>query len=130
MKRHFVSRLRTGFVAMVCLAMATPVWAGTERQTLDVFLQGVNSHGCLTDCGGTCAPFCAVINTCTGKFCGTARGCVRNESCRSQCYRNVNFFTDCSVRVKCSQYKVDRRGKACYTASGCIEQQTESIPPA
>ena len=133
MRRQVFKGLRTATIALVCLAMAmpAPVWAGgrskkggesqrTEKAEFEAFLPGVDRCGCLTECGGVCARFCAVINTCTGKFTGSADGCVENKSCRKQCYKNLNLIKDCRVRVECSVYTVQKKGKACYTASGCI----------
>ena len=131
MRQRFFKRLRTALLATACLASAMPAWASEggiiEIGSFDCFLQGVNRKGCLTDCGGQCVRFCALINTCTGKFAGTAKGCVTNESCRKQCYKNVNFIRDCGVRVTCSIYTVEKKGSACYVATGCVEQRDSEL---
>ncbi len=122
MKRGSSRKLRIAAVAIALAAIASSAWAGIARESLSVFLPGVDRYGCLTDCGGQCATFCAVVNTCTGKFVGNARSCVDNKSCRAQCYRNCNFFKDSCISVACSVYTVLKNGKCCYVATGCLGQ--------
>jgi len=122
-----------------CLAAATPAWAGyggISWQKLNVYLRGVNRYGCLSYSGGQGAPFCALINTCTGDFVGTATGKVCNESRRFQFYTNVNLFNNYApmavssssqyyyydVCVKLSLYTVTDCGWANYVALGTLEQ--------
>lgn len=126
MNRKIFRQMRIAMVVVACLANAMPAWAGASSKVeTHVYLQGVNRHGCLTDCGGSCETFCAVINCRTGKFVGKAKGCVENNSCENQCYLNVDFFKDCRFSVACSKYKVSKYGDACYTAKGCFEEKDE-----
>jgi hypothetical protein len=125
MKRRYFAKLRVAVLAVACLAMSTPTtWAGSKSPIITtvfgVYLEGVDKHGCLTDCGGQCDPFCAVLNTCTGCFVGSAKGCVANCSCRPECYLCVNFFQNCCINVAVSVYSVSAKGSACYTAIGCV----------
>jgi hypothetical protein len=124
MKNRVWKRLRTAVLAVACLAMGTPAWAGQgggpEFVGLNVYLEGVNNYGCLTDCGGECATFCALLNTCSGTFIGTAQGRVQNCSCRCEFYECVNFFTSCGVNVSFSIYEVEKSGCANYIATGCL----------
>jgi hypothetical protein len=127
MRRRILKRLRVVTLTIACLAMGTPAWAqgGITFQSLGVYLEGVNRYGCLTDCGGECATFCALLNTCTGLFIGTAEGCVCNQSCCPEFYYDVNFFNECCcVNVIASVYTVSKCGSACYIAIGC-----EGAPP-
>lgn len=124
MKRRYIAKLRVAVLGLACLAMSTPTWAGPKSPiistTFGVYLEGVDKHGCLTDCGGQCDPFCAILNTCTGDFVGSAKGCVANCSCRSEIYLCVNFFQNCCVNVAASVYTVSSHGDACYVAIGCV----------
>jgi hypothetical protein len=124
MKLRLFHTVRVAILASACLAMSTPAWAGpsslNETTTFPVHLEGVNKYGCLTDCGGQCDPFCAVLNTCTGEFVGSAKGCVANCSCRPEVYLDVNFFQCCSINVAFSVYTVSSCGNACYVALGCV----------
>ena len=129
MKRQFFQKLRVAILAIACLAVSQPAWAhsgGSIFTTFGVYLQGVDRYGCLTNCGGQCATFCAVLNTCTGEFVGNAKGCVANKSCRSECYLCVNFFKNCCVNVAASVYSVSSCGNACYVAIGCVAQRSDS----
>jgi hypothetical protein len=122
MKRRFFHKLRVAILIVACLAMSTPTWAKSPiiATTFGVYLEGVDRYGCLTDCGGQCDPFCAILNTCTGDFVGSAKGCVANCSCRPEIYFCVNFFQSCCVNVAGSIYTVSPKGAACYVAVGCV----------
>jgi hypothetical protein len=129
MKRQIFQQLRVVTLAIACLAMSTPAWAQTRQggsafASFGVYLEGVDRHGCLTDCGGQCATFCAVLNTCNGTFVGSAKGCVANKSCRPEIYTCVNFFKDCCINVAVSVYSVSPCGSACYIAAGCVGSST------
>ncbi len=120
MKIRKLGRLRMAAVVITLLAVTTPAWAGLAFDGFCVYLEGVDRYGCLTPCGGQCATFCAIINTCTGEFAGSAKACVQNKSCRPECYPCVNFFCDPCIRVSFSLYTVSRGGAACYVAFGCL----------
>lgn len=139
MKNRILRSCRTMAVIILCLAAATPAWAGygVTWQKLDVYLKGVNRYGCLTYYGGSCASFCALINTCTGDFVGTTSGNVCNESKRFQFFTNVNLFNNYApvsvastsqsgyygyVCVKFSLYTVTDCGWANYVALGKLSQ--------
>ena len=130
MKRRLFQKLRVAILAIACLATSTPVWAGggggLRLAGFPVYLEGVNRYGCLTDCGGQCTTFCAILNTCTGSFVGSAKGCVANKSCCPEFYFCVNFFQDCCVNVAGSLYTVSSCGNACYVAIGCVGQPQDS----
>jgi hypothetical protein len=113
-------------VTMLCLA-ATTAWAGLVTECFDALLNGVDRCGNLV--GPTKgvpgeednATFCALVNTCTGKATGTARACVRNESCRLQIYcNNPGFgYIDC-FSVCSSLYTVSANGCALLVATGYV----------
>jgi hypothetical protein len=124
MKRRFFQKLRVAILATAFLAASTPAWAkptgGIITTGFGVYLEGVDRYGCLTDCGGQCATFCALLNTCTGEFVGSAKGCVANKSRCPEFYFCVNFFNDCCINVAASLYTVSSCGNACYVAIGCV----------
>jgi hypothetical protein len=123
MKRRYLWKTRVAILAIAFLATSSPAWAkaiGPEPVTFGVYLEGVNRYGCLTDCGGECTTFCAILNTCTGEFIGTAKGCVANCSRCPEVYICVNFFQECWVNVAASLYTVSSCGNACYIAVGCV----------
>ena len=128
MKRRLFRNFRVAVLAAACLAMSTPTWAKSkstiETATFGVYLEGVDKYGCLTDCGGQCDPFCAVLNTCTGEFVGSAKGCVANCSCRPEAYLCVNLFQSCYINVALSLYTVSSRGSASYVALGCAGSES------
>jgi hypothetical protein len=123
MKSRLFPLCRTMFVLLTCLAVVMPAWAGARsiRYSHECYLMGVDCRGCLTYCGGSCETFCGTVNCRTGRLVGKASGCVENESCRNQCYRNCDLVNNLAV-ITSSVYKVSKRGAACYTACGYLEQ--------
>ena len=132
MKNRMWKSLRAALVVLACLAMVTPVWARRGyspapkvklvKTVYECWILGVDSYGCLTDCGGQCAPLCALLNCRTGALNGTAKACVTNSSCRTQCYYNVDMVIPCEVEVYCSRDIVQKYGQVCYTVSGCYKE--------
>lgn len=144
MRRLFRHPRRSSVVALLAaLAVAAPVYAGFQSETLYVLLADVEYKGNLSPYSGRGAPFYSIINTRTGKFCGSATGRVSNQSGRCQCYRNVNLFNFVTptgvssggttsgngyyyVSISCSQYVVQQNGFASYCASGTLEDDIEN----
>lgn len=117
MKGRFSKCVRAVLCAgLICMA-ATPAWAGVYVQCFSAYLDGVDRCGNLTPCGGTCAPFIAIVNTCNGTFVGTAQGCVANCSHCLQVYCN-GFGYICGLCVCSSVYVVDPCGNAFLFAQG------------
>jgi hypothetical protein len=118
---------------MLVVAVASPAFAGKKKAKAktytacyDVYLPSVDKCGCLNWRCGVCADFKACINVCTGEFTGSASACVENCSGCKQCYKNIGCIE--GLWIKCSTCDVKKNGKACYTASGCVERYDSNTP--
>jgi hypothetical protein len=130
MSRRF-QQLRTALMAVACIAMAgSPAWAtsGQCNKSCSCYCQGIDSHGCLSNCGGRSCTFCCVINTRTCKYSGSCRCKIKNCCRKSECYKNVCFCQVPSYCCTSSCYSCDSCGNCCYTACGCCSNGGEGIP--
>lgn len=106
----------------------TPLWAGVSLYQQDFFttLAAVDRYGCLDWSCGKDVVFNTVINSCNGYFVGTARGCVKNKSCRYQSYTNVGSVYAYQLTLCKSLYLVQKDGTAFFTGSGNVFNTPES----
>lgn len=115
---RMAQRMRTALIVLTCLA-AVPVWAGgrdSYSQTFFAHLDGVNYRGNLRWDLGSDAEFNAVINTRTGRFNGTSKGWVTNQS---RCYQlSFDVGTIYGLDIRHSLYEVNWNGRAFLLATG------------
>jgi len=124
MMGRMMTRMALAVAFSACLVGSA--WATSSSsccyETFYIFLPGVECNGCLScpsdpdyKCDGDCVSDCVCVNCCTGKFCGTVYGCVKNESCCPHTYYCKDFFCDCDVHICTSCYFVGKCGNCCYT---------------
>jgi len=114
--------LRVVVMAMACLGFCTPTWAGPTKSCYSsCYCQGVDSHGCLTNCGGCRVTCCCVCNTRCCTFTCCCRCKVQNCCKKSECYSNICFLQCSSYCCKSSCYSCDNCGHCCYTCCGTTE---------
>jgi hypothetical protein len=124
MRSRVFKHLRTAFLTLACVAMATPVWA--QQKNCRCCCQGIDRCGCLTNCGEQSCTLCCVINTKRCTFTGTCRSRVKNCCQKSQCYNNVWFCQDSSLCCTSSCYSCDPCGRCSYTVCGSCQSSHEA----
>src|SRR5580704_16629840 len=124
MRSRVFKHLRTAFLTLACVAMATPVWA--QQKNCRCCCQGIDRCGCLTNCGEQSCTLCCVINTKCCTFTGTCRSRVKNCCQKSQCYNNVWFCQDSSLCCTSSCYSCDPCGRCSYTVCGSCQSSHEA----
>src|SRR4051812_9597505 len=109
MNGRIFKKVRTALLSLACLGMAAPVWAGsTFSKCISIEYKNVDRWGCLTSCGSHCKAHTICINTCTRKWTCSEHSSCKNDSCRTQCYKNCVLIYDRCCHVECGQYDVPK----------------------
>jgi hypothetical protein len=114
--------LRVAVMVLACLGFCgTPAWAQPGKSCCcNCLCQGVDLHGCLTNCGGCRSTCCCVCNTKCYTFTACCRCKVQNCCKKSECYNNICFLQSSSYCCTYSCYTCDPCGHCCYTCGGTV----------